>query len=445
MRQRVLWFAIAFACPVVLFPLGIANDATPLMFGLASLPVPVAIGVAVLQHRLYDIQTVLNRSLTYGALWLLIAGVYAAIVGGVGAMLRQTGAPWLPWVAAGVVAVSFAPLRSALQQAANRLTYGQWSQPAAVLAATGRRLSDAADVPALLSTLSDELSTTLGLDYVEISDVRDRTLATSGVRPGNVEEIPLTAYGVGVGALRWGATRLRSGDRALLADVAHQLGGVVHAASLLQVIREAQERLVLAHEEERKRLRRDLHDGLGPSLASLTLEVDTLRNRLGVTDVEAELLRIRSSIQSTVLDVRRIVEGLRPPALDELGLDGAIGQLASRLTHGTDLVVDIDVPALRGIPAAVEVAAYRVTQEALTNVVRHAHAKHAQVHVAVQPDGLSIEVRDDGVGTVSPRPGGVGLDSMRERAEEIGGRLRIDAVHPGGATVLAWLPMAGAS
>ncbi|HEV7187220.1 MAG TPA: sensor histidine kinase [Blastococcus sp.] len=440
-RQRVLWFALAFACPVVLFPIGLADDATPLMFALATLPVPIAIAVAVTQRRLYDVQLAVNRSLTYGVLSVLIAGLYAVVVGGVGAFTRSRGAPWLPWVAAGVVAVSFAPLRNALQQGANRLTYGQWSQPADVLAATGRRLADAADVPALLQTLAAELGTGLGLASVEITDSTGRTLARQGVPGSTTEELPLTAYGTPVGVLRWSGGRLRAPDRALLTDVAHQLGGVVHAAALLDVVRTAQERQVLAREEERKRLRRDLHDGLGPALAALTLHVDALRNRLDAPEVDAELLRLRSGIQGTVSDVRRIVEGLRPPALDELGLAGAMEQLADRLTAGTELLVDVRVADRLEPAAAVEVAAYRIAQEALTNVVRHAHAHQACVRVAADDGELVLEVRDDGTGTPAPRDGGVGLASMRERAEELGGRVEV-AGRPGvGTRVVARLPV----
>jgi hypothetical protein len=247
-RQQLLWFGVAFTPPVGVLALSFSDSAAPWMFALLSLPLPVAIAVACLQHKLYDVNLVVNRSLTYGALWLTIAALYALTVGGTGAMLGQGGASWLPWVAAGVVAVSFAPLREALQRAANRLTYGQWSQPAEVLAATGRRLGDASDVPGLLQTLTDELGSGLGLSYVEIVDTSDDPLAVHGTPTAAVDELPLHAYGATVGALRWSRRTLRDGDRALLADLAAQLGAVVHAAGLLQVIRTSQERLVLARE-----------------------------------------------------------------------------------------------------------------------------------------------------------------------------------------------------
>jgi signal transduction histidine kinase len=470
-RQQLLWFTGAFAAPVALLPLIATPFVDPWMFAVVTLPVPVAVAVALLQRRLYDIQLVVSRSLAYVVLSVLIACLYAATVGGVGALLQERGADWLPWVAAGVVAVSFAPLRDALQRAANRLVYGRWAQPAEVLATTGRRLTDAMDVTRLLGTLAQELGDGLGLRGVEVVDARGARLAGHGVVAEPADEVPLTAYGRPVGVLRWHASDLRTLDRQLLHDVAHQLGAVVHAAGLLDAVRLAQERLVLAREEERRRLRRELHDGLGSALAGLTLQVDTLRNQLAASavDPDAELVRLRSGIQATVLEVRRIVEGLRPPAVDELGLEGAVRQLVDRVTTGTDLVVDVDTdvgcdvavdpgaepgadPAAgsaaepagpRPIPAAVEVAAYRVAQEALTNVVRHAHARRAAVRARLDRAGLTLEVVDDGVGGARERPGGAGLVGMRERAEEVGGSLVVESPPGAGTTVTLHLPLDG--
>ncbi|MGZ4650884.1 MAG: histidine kinase, partial [Kineosporiaceae bacterium] len=338
-RQQTLVFGVAFLPPVAALVASISDAAGPWLFAVATIPLPIAIGVAVLQRRLYDIHLAVNRSLTYGTLWLAIAALYAIVVGGVGVMLGRPGAVWLPWLAAGIVAVTFAPLRDALQRGANKLTYGQWSQPADVLASTARRLGDAADVPSLLRSLVDDVGEVLDLAYMEITDPDGQSLARRGDRPGDVDQLAMTAYGVEVGTLAWARRPLRGADRALLADLARQLGTVVHAAGLLDAVRSSQERLVLAREEERRRLRRDLHDGLGPALAGLMLRVDTLRNlvRSRPPDAEASgvaargLLELRSGIQAAVVDVRRIVEGLRPPALDELGLPDAVAQLADRL------------------------------------------------------------------------------------------------------------------
>jgi signal transduction histidine kinase len=446
-RQQLLWLCVAFAVPVAFLPTIATELVSPWMFAVVVIPVPVAIAVAMFQRRLYDLQLVVSRTFTWLALTGVVAVLYAVTVGGVGALLSERGAPWLPWVAAGVVAVSFAPLHRLLQQAVNRVTYGQWAQPAEVLAATGRRLADAADVPGLLQVLAGELASGLGLDRVEVQDASGRPLAVhGGPPPGPMEELTLAAYGVPVGVLRWHGPPIRAAERRLLEDVARQLGGVVHSAGLLETVREAQHRLVLAREEERRRLRRDLHDGLGPQLAGLTLQVDTLRNRLRLreADPDQELVALRREIQTTVLDVRRIVEGLRPPALDELGLAGAIDHLVDRVS-GPHLEVLVEVAPVGRLPAAIEVAIYRIAQEALTNVVRHASASRARIVLQAQGAGLELEISDDGSGTPTPRRGGLGLSSMAERAEELSGRLVVEGRPGSGTSVRAWLPTLAAA
>ena len=237
---------------------------------------------------------------------------------------------------------------------------------------------------------------------------------------------------------------LRPTDRGLLDDLAVQLGHLVHAAALVQDLRRAHEGLILAREEERRRLRRDLHDGLGPALAGLTLKVEAARNLVTVDAEAAEsvLRDLRDGIQATVLDVRRVVQGLRPPALDELGLAGAVVELATRLGRDSATRIDVDMPGhLPPLTAAVEVAAYRVAQEALTNAVRHAPGAPCRVAIRCDPQGLCIEIADAGNGGVAARPEGAGLATMRERAEEIGGELSVVGDPLRGTTVFLRLPL----
>lgn len=203
-------------------------------------------------------------------------------------------------------------------------------------------------------------------------------------------------------------------------------------------------RIVAAREEERRRLRRDLHDGLGPTLAAVGLKVDLARER-AETDTAGLgplLEEIRGDIRNVISDVRRLARELRPPTLDSLGLVGAIGQQASALSGGSgpSIVVEVDAP-LPALPAAVEVVAYRIATEAMTNAVRHAQATSCTVRLAVDRDGLVVEVTDDGVGIDRESPAGVGLHSIDERAAEVGGEVDLDARPGGGTIVRARLPL----
>jgi signal transduction histidine kinase len=190
-------------------------------------------------------------------------------------------------------------------------------------------------------------------------------------------------------------------------------------------------------------LRRDLHDGLGSQLAALHLRSDTLRRLIPAESTAAQeiALEMRDEIHAAVGDIRRLVYGLRPPALDELGLTGAIRALAAKSTSNDGLQVNIDAPeSLPPLPAAVEVAAYRITQEALTNVVRHAQAECCAIHIGLNHN-LALEINDDGVGLPDRPRLGVGLRSMRERAEELGGQCVFQRAVPQGTQVSVQLPL----
>jgi signal transduction histidine kinase len=454
-RQQLLWFAAAFALPLLCLPLAATPLASPWLFAAVCAPIPIALVVALLQRRLYDIDLVMSRSLTYLLVFAAAVAIYAGTIAAVGIALRREGAQWLPWVGAAVVALVFTPLRLGVRSFANRVTYGHWSAPAEVLAATERRLRDATDLPGLLQAMVTELADLLRLPYLEVMDLHGEVVCRAGhAIAGPAEELAVTAYGAPVGQMRWASTPLGSTDRRLLVAVSRQLGEGLHATALVTALRDTQERLVVTREEERKRLRRDLHDGLGPSLAALAMEVDSLRNRLPALrheQTDSELLALRQGIQHTILEVRRVVEGLRPPALDELGLSGAVDQLARRLStpgvpgagHGGPAAIEatVQLDGLPELPAATEVAAFRITQEALTNAVRHAQASHVCASITVEDDHLVVRVRDDGHGRVRSRDDGVGLSAMRERAEELGGSFRIRTDPTNGTTVDARIPL----
>jgi signal transduction histidine kinase len=246
--------------------------------------------------------------------------------------------------------------------------------------------------------------------------------------------------------LRRGQRRFTSRETALLDDLARQLAVTMRAVRLSGELQESRERIVRAREDERQRIRRDLHDGLGPVLAAAGLQVDTLRDHVDPDDETGrELLdRMDAGLRQGVADVRRTVEGLRPPALDQIGLAAVVREHAAAL-GGTWLDVTTEVPDTVSAPAAVEVAAYRIILEAMTNVARHARATRCAVRVAREIDTVVVEVADDGCGVLpgSDGTGGVGLSSMRERAEELGGQLLVTAARGGGTLVRAVIPVKG--
>jgi signal transduction histidine kinase len=433
LRQQLILFGCAASLTVIAAPVALATGAG-WIFSVSVLPLSFAVGVSVLAGGLYELKTAANRTLVWSTLSLVVAGIYVLIIAGMTSLLPEGSSTWLPWVGAAVIAVSFAPIRDVVQRTVNRLTYGDWDEPYAVLASLGQRLEATADTDRLLADAIAVLEG-LGLSDVSIRDP-EGTIIAGASTTSDVTALKLMAYGRPVGTLNFRAAEggLRRRDHQLLADFAGQLGGVLQTRELVADLQRAVERLVLAREEERRRLRRDLHDGLGPALAGHTLRLDMIANELCAgRPVEEHVSSLRDELRSTVLEVRRVVEGLRPPALDELGLAGALTQAAQRLGAGsvTDIAVEID--ALPAMSAAVEVAAYRVTTEALTNVIRHAQAASCRVRIAVVDDMLCIDVQDDGVWAASTDHSGNGLHTMRDRVEELRG---LFAVVPGNGTLV---------
>ena len=221
----------------------------------------------------------------------------------------------------------------------------------------------------------------------------------------------------------------------------------MHAVQLTAALQRSRERLVLAREEERRRMRNDLHDGIGPQLAALILKIDTAQNRLTHDPLAGELLSdLAVRTRQIVSDVREVVYNLRPPILDGLGLVAAIQEMAARNTEITpnSLQIQVKVPdSLPALPAAVEVALYRIGQEALANVVQHSGARNCTVWLRVNEaeSQIYLEICDDGKGFAPERRKNVGLYSMVERAVEIGGTCTIESEPAGGVAVRVRLPI----
>jgi signal transduction histidine kinase len=480
-RQQMKWVVSGFMLALVGFlTLTSFNDVFPSLWSgsLADLVnstavycfmllIPLSLTIAILRYRLWDIDIIINRTLVYGALSASVVGLYALLVSGLGSLLPASDNFVTSLVATGLIAILFTPLRVRLQRNVNRLMYGERDDPYAVLSRLGQRLETALAPEAALETVAEAVSQALKIPYTAIElrhDGEFRIVSEHGTPKGESVTLPLMHQREEVGRMlvspRAPGENFSPEDRRLLQDLARQAGAAVHAARLTADLRRSRERLVTAREEERRRLRRDLHDGLGPTLGGLTLGLDAARSTLpqGASTTETLLTELKAQSQEAVSDIRRLVHGLRPPALDDLGLVSAIRQEA--IKHG-NLVIDFSASMegsdlkngltfsvkapenLPPLPAAVEVACYRIAQEAITNVSRHAKASRCWISLVVDEawDALVLEVADDGVGVPEGRRAGVGTNSMRERAEELSGTLTIEQIREGGTRVLARLPL----
>jgi signal transduction histidine kinase len=451
--------AIALPAPTSAGALAALMIGAALMYG-ALLLIPLSIGIAVLRYHLFDIDILINRTLVYGALTISVVGIYVLVVGYLSVLFRTAGGQGhlaISVLATGLVALLFQPLRNRLQRGINRLMYGERDDPYAVLTRLGQRLEATIAPEAVLPTIVETVKESLKLPYTAITLKQDDSFsvaAASGTPVTEVLCLPLMYQNEMVGQLLLGARApgesFSSADRQLLDDLAREAGVAVHAVLLTtnlqrmtSDLQRSREQLVTAREEERRRLRRDLHDGLGPTLASLVQLLDTAR-MLVSRDPEAAaalLADVKDQIKVTITDIRRLVYALRPPVLDELGLVSAIGEHIGRYNQPNALQVLLDAPDhLPLLPAAVEVAVYHIALEAVTNVAQHAHAQTCRIRLFLE-SGLCLEITDDGDGLPADFHAGVGLTSMRERAAELGGECKIESGALHGTRVWARLPL----
>jgi len=469
-RRRLAWpvWALGMAALVVLARLvaGLTDDepgpwpsAVPfweLLGSTAALLVPVSIGIAVARHRLLDIELVIGRTVVLVVLSGSVVGIYLGAVALGGRMLEpllgSRGDLPAALLGVAVAAVLFAPLRSRLQRRVDRFLYGERGDPYAVLAGLGHRLEAVAD-PSSLPWIAGTVRDALQLSSVRIEVDGDagrpiRAAAGPDPAPAGEEIVELTAGAEHVGRLvlgpRPGERSLSARDRRLLRDLSGPIASTVRAVRatdrarlLAEDLQRSREHLVRAREEERRRMRRDLHDGLGPTLAGLVMRADAARETGGGPD---ELAEIAVQARTALDDVRRLVDGLRPPALDTLGLAGTVRAQLQGRPRGVP-AADLDLPApLPQLPAAAEVAALRIVTEAVANADRHARATRIGVALRMCGDDLHVTVTDDGIGPPDGPGTGVGLRSMAERAAELGGRATVGPADGGGTRVHAVLP-----
>jgi two-component system, NarL family, sensor kinase len=457
-RQQLRWVALAAALTgvmVLVVVAGMAVGATAVFLfaaGVCMALLPLATGAAILHYRLYDLDRIISRTLVYGLLTAGGIGLYVGVVRLVESLLRERVGLGGSLLATAVIAVAFAPARDRLQRLVDRRLYGERHDPIRAVVRLGERLRGTPGGPGGdgLAEVLQGVCEALRLPFASLH--ADEVQVACVGRPGEPSEsIALQHGGQQVGALvvgvRSGEQTLGAADRRVLEVLAVPVAVALHALLLSQELQRSRERLVAAREDERRRLRRDLHDGLGAQLTGVTLKTDTARNLLHAGDrdrADALLAELRGDVRDAIDDIRRLVYALRPPQLDQLGLVAALHEQAVRLARGdVPLQIRIHAPNLPPLPAAVEVAAYRIATEAMTNAARHAHARQCQIHLHL--DGaLELEIIDDGVGLPSGWRAGVGVSSMQERAAEVGGTCLLEpatAATGTGTRVRAVLPL----
>lgn len=437
----------------LVFLLAMVLDAAGLTgaFLLAAVAVPVAMTIAILRYRLYGLDRIINRTVVWLVMTVLVVLGFLAIVALLRDVLVGASTSQASLVATGGIAVTFDPVRRRVQRAVNHLLYGERDDPYKVITRLGDLLGQTLHPADVLPLLTETIVRSLQVPYVAVElEERDgpRIFAEYGELTTEVQTFEMVTMGERVGRLLV-ATRSVGGhftghECRLLEGVALHAAVAAEATRLTRELEDSRGRLIVAQDKERARLWRELHDGVGSALTGMAMQVRAARKCAGGTDRLITILDgLATDLQDCRGELRQLIDQLQPHALDR-GLEEALRAECRRFT-GPALRVDLDVTDdLRGIPVAIQAAAHRIVAEALHNVARHAKAETCTVTVE-RRRSLSIEVLDNGIGFVVPRQGGVGLHSMRERASELGGDCSVTSVRPHGTAVRVQLPIAPTS
>jgi signal transduction histidine kinase len=422
--------------------------------GLAALVVALAVTsasivIGIIRPQLVDIDALVGGTLVYGGIAAGVVALDFLLLAGVSRLLGDRLGERQVTILVLVLAVAaYGPLRAWLTALVRRRLLGRRGERYEVVSTLAAQLEETGRLEDQLPALATTIAEAFRIPFVRVDVIGPGGLglsATHGEEPAATRAVPISYRGEQIGSVTLpdGGIRamLSRRDQVLLVDVVRQAAIAVRSSLLTRELQESREQLVLAREEDRRRIRRDLHDGLGPVLGGVAMRLDAAGNAVGTDPQTARRLvaQSRADITEALADVRRLVHGLRPPALDDLGLLAAVQQQVER-TQSEDLRVAVQADELAGLPAAVEVAAYRIVSEALANVSRHAAAGVCTVTLRKQGGELGIEVADDGCGIGPDVVAGVGLRSLRERVEELGGRYEVVCPSGGGTRVRAWLP-----
>ena len=443
-RQQLLWLLCVVGAMVAT-----VFTEYRMLFAFAYCMVPAAVLVGVLRYRLLGIEVALRRTLLYVPLTLLVA----LVVGGLSTLVARLApdGPLALLVASAVVAILVIPVAGRLRVLVDRLVLGERVDPVVVVDRLGAGLEVEQADP--VSSMLEAVASAVDAPSATVRDLDDEVLARVGPTPPQAPPsklvLPLRHRGSLLGTLhvapRRGADEIPARDARLLAALAPHLAVVLGSRRLNEELARERNRVMEATLRERDRVRRDLHDGLGPSLSGIALGIEAARRAHDIDPdaVPALLDRTREEADSAVREIRRVLDGLRPRALDVGGLEGAVRDTATSLGLGRrgGASFELRTDPLSDLPPRLEEAAFRIVAESLTNVARHSGAGRCLVELARSNGDLRIEVVDDGAGVDPMAVAGHGLESIRQRALDVGGTLTVDSNSLGGTRVAAVLPL----
>jgi signal transduction histidine kinase len=458
-RRQLKWFLFAVGLQAVLWAGSLAIAAVTrqapyqapyfeFLIPLALTLLPLAIGVAILRHGLYDIDVVISRGLAYAGLAAFITIAYLLVVVGVGLVIGTGGLPNLPLsvVAIALVAVLIQPVRSRLQRLANRLVYGVPADPYAVLAELSKTPASG-NVDRALAQIAEAVARGMGSRGARVRLMLPGGATQTATWPQDVtgrfgQRFAITHGGAAVGEIEVEG----AGDQRLTEALTGQAGHAFHTlrlsaeldARLAQLEAQAEElaasrtRLVQAQEIERRRLERDLHDGIQQELVVLIAKARLARNQLGRDPALAAetLAELQGSAQHALTDLRSLARGIHPAVLSSKGLVEAIDAMAARMPVGVHVDAAQAVREIR-YPPEIEGAAYFVVAEGLANVLKHSGATAVTVTVSAGDSSLRVGIADDGHGFDPSSIHQSGLRGLRDRVEALGGHLHIESQESG--------------
>jgi signal transduction histidine kinase len=428
---------------------GALNKTAQVFTILGLTGVPLSAGVAVLRYGLYEIDVVINKTLVYATLAAFVTAVYVGLVAGVGTLIGDRSNLVVSMLAATVIAIGFQPVRERVQRVANRLVYGERASPYEVLSSFSARLGEAVAGDELLAQMARLLGEGTGAARTEVQvRVGDatQTAATWGDAAGVPDlEVPVDHQGERLGALLVTKPRgeaLTPADEKLVRDLAGQAGLVLRNVALIADLRASRQRLVVAQDEERRRIERNLHDGAQQQLVALKVRLGlarTLAEREGATRTRETLAELVGEADDALNTLRDLARGIYPPLLAAEGLGPALRSQAEKAAVPTEVTAG----EVGRYPQEVEATVYFCCLEAMQNVAKYAGAEQVAIRVGHDDGALSFEVRDDGAGfDVSSTPSGAGLQNMADRLEAVGGHLAVDSAPGRGTRVTGRIPIA---